>query len=242
MPRFTEDGEILHKSKGEKHYREHLLDQLVSDLTHMQKHKWLENKSFDTMVQRINLEKFSPKTAFEGTDANLASRGTTAGLYSPASKKGMSKFGFKKGKRSDSGRRGDRDNRGRDYSNDEDDHSYRRDNAKSRTRYDDDDDDDKYRRNRRDDDGFESNRSNKPPPMPARRRDESPELNKAMQALAIADYNSGEPGDLMFEKGDKIEILDSVDDNWYKGKLRGKVGIFPKTFVKDSHPPPAYRR
>ena len=33
-----------------------------------------------------------------------------------------------------------------------------------------------------------------------------------------------------------IEILDNSDENWWKGQLRGKVGLFPKNFVSKHVP------
>ncbi|KAJ3127288.1 ESCRT-0 subunit protein hse1 [Nowakowskiella sp. JEL0407] len=53
------------------------------------------------------------------------------------------------------------------------------------------------------------------------------------RVVAIEDYDSSEPGDLAFKKGDIITVLKSVDENWYSGKFRGKEGIFPKSFVQD---------
>ena len=33
-------------------------------------------------------------------------------------------------------------------------------------------------------------------------------------------------------KGDIINVIRQVDENWCEGKLRGKLGIFPVTFVE----------
>uniref|UniRef100_A0A8B9XGZ8 SH3 domain containing 19 n=1 Tax=Bos mutus grunniens TaxID=30521 RepID=A0A8B9XGZ8_BOSMU len=38
--------------------------------------------------------------------------------------------------------------------------------------------------------------------------------------------------DLAFKRGDRILILERVDSDWYKGRLRGREGIFPAVFVR----------
>ena len=41
-----------------------------------------------------------------------------------------------------------------------------------------------------------------------------------------------EPGELRFNKGDQIQVLDSSDPNWWKGMCRGEQGLFPSTYAK----------
>lgn len=48
---------------------------------------------------------------------------------------------------------------------------------------------------------------------------------------AIYDLNSDDPGELSFRKGDVITVLESVYRDWWKGSLRGEVGIFPLNYV-----------
>ncbi|KAJ3038365.1 Neutrophil cytosol factor 2 [Rhizophlyctis rosea] len=67
----------------------------------------------------------------------------------------------------------------------------------------------------------------KPKPTPG------PKVGGKPSVIAISDFDAVEPEDLAFRTGDIITILESVDENWYKGELRGKVGIFPKTYVQD---------
>ncbi|KAK3099484.1 hypothetical protein FSP39_005124 [Pinctada imbricata] len=50
--------------------------------------------------------------------------------------------------------------------------------------------------------------------------------------VALYDFQSNDPGDLNFVTGDKIEIIEKLGDEWLKGKLNGKEGIFPSNFVK----------
>lgn len=44
--------------------------------------------------------------------------------------------------------------------------------------------------------------------------------------------NDEEEGCLTFNKGDIINVIRRVDENWAEGKLDGKIGIFPLAFVE----------
>ncbi|ODQ64497.1 hypothetical protein NADFUDRAFT_36054, partial [Nadsonia fulvescens var. elongata DSM 6958] len=48
---------------------------------------------------------------------------------------------------------------------------------------------------------------------------------------ALYDLNSTESGELSFRKGDVITVLESVYRDWWRGSLRGQVGIFPLNYV-----------
>ena len=50
-------------------------------------------------------------------------------------------------------------------------------------------------------------------------------------AVATYDYNSQVPEDLVFSAGDIIEIIEWVNDEWFRGRLRGSVGLVPCTYV-----------
>jgi len=68
-----------------------------------------------------------------------------------------------------------------------------------------------------------------------------PELGKPLsplegvaRAIALYEFKAVEAGDLSFSRGDVIIVTrksDSTDD-WWKGKLNGKEGIFPANFVE----------
>uniref|UniRef100_W5M1Q5 Neutrophil cytosolic factor 2 n=1 Tax=Lepisosteus oculatus TaxID=7918 RepID=W5M1Q5_LEPOC len=58
-------------------------------------------------------------------------------------------------------------------------------------------------------------------------KDESP------QVVAIYSYEASEPEDLQFNSGDVITVISKVNEEWFEGKCKGKVGIFPAAFVKD---------
>ncbi|KAG5894443.1 hypothetical protein JTB14_014892 [Gonioctena quinquepunctata] len=55
------------------------------------------------------------------------------------------------------------------------------------------------------------------------------------QCKALYDFrmtNDEEEGCLAFNKGDIINVIRRVDENWAEGKLEGRIGIFPLAFVE----------
>lgn len=64
-----------------------------------------------------------------------------------------------------------------------------------------------------------------------------PSYNVAANGLgsaeALYDYNGQNPStDLSFHRGDIIQLTELVNDDWWKGSLNGKTGIFPRNYVK----------
>ncbi|KAJ7422609.1 NADPH oxidase activator 1 isoform X1 [Pitangus sulphuratus] len=51
------------------------------------------------------------------------------------------------------------------------------------------------------------------------------------QMLAQHSYLAQGPGDLEFNKGDVLDILSEVNEDWLEGRCNGKTGIFPKCFA-----------
>lgn len=51
-------------------------------------------------------------------------------------------------------------------------------------------------------------------------------------AVALYDYNSGVPDDLIFKAGDVITITEEVSSEWLRGELHGRTGLVPITYVK----------
>lgn len=49
--------------------------------------------------------------------------------------------------------------------------------------------------------------------------------------LAQHSYVAQGPGDLEFSKGDMLDILSEVNEDWLEGRCNGKTGIFPKCFA-----------
>lgn len=50
--------------------------------------------------------------------------------------------------------------------------------------------------------------------------------------VALYRFQALEPNELDFEVGDRIQILETLEDGWLKGSLRGRTGVFPYRFVK----------
>eukprot|EP00057_Strongylocentrotus_purpuratus_P032667 XP_788430.2 PREDICTED: protein enhancer of sevenless 2B [Strongylocentrotus purpuratus] len=53
--------------------------------------------------------------------------------------------------------------------------------------------------------------------------------------LALYDFTAGEEGELSFKKGDRIEVINETDPNWWTGKLVAteSQGLFPSTYTKE---------
>lgn len=49
---------------------------------------------------------------------------------------------------------------------------------------------------------------------------------------ALFDFQPSEAGELQFRKGDIIAVIESVYKDWWKGSLRGQIGIFPLNYVE----------
>ncbi|KAI9314534.1 hypothetical protein BX666DRAFT_1967603 [Dichotomocladium elegans] len=60
---------------------------------------------------------------------------------------------------------------------------------------------------------------------------------------AIYDYQSDDPStDLVFRRGDVIIVTEYVNDDWWRGELNGKSGIFPQNHVQKIASPKAAKR
>ncbi|XP_069024137.1 sorbin and SH3 domain-containing protein 2 [Embiotoca jacksoni] len=51
-------------------------------------------------------------------------------------------------------------------------------------------------------------------------------------ARAIYDFKAQTAKELTFKKGDAVNIIRQIDANWYEGEHRGRVGIFPISYVE----------
>ncbi|BGP18863.1 hypothetical protein JCM10213_003518 [Rhodosporidiobolus nylandii] len=74
-----------------------------------------------------------------------------------------------------------------------------------------------------------------PPAAPAATRPPPPAAPQARgigHAVALYDYDATQPEDLPFKEGERVEILEVVSDDWYRGALNGKEGIFPSSYVQ----------
>jgi signal transducing adaptor molecule len=66
-----------------------------------------------------------------------------------------------------------------------------------------------------------------PPPV-------TPSKATAARVRAIYPFTTTERGELSFEKGDVIKVIDRMYDEWYTGAVGGRIGIFPVSYVVSS--------
>ena len=49
---------------------------------------------------------------------------------------------------------------------------------------------------------------------------------------AVFSFEKTQEGDLEFQEGDRIEIVEEVGHDWLRGRLAGREGMFPAGFVE----------
>lgn len=49
------------------------------------------------------------------------------------------------------------------------------------------------------------------------------------------DFSAQEGSQLPFLRGDIIEVLDCPDPSWWQGRIYGRVGLFPRSYVHPLH-------
>ncbi|XP_058476926.1 dynamin-binding protein isoform X1 [Solea solea] len=54
----------------------------------------------------------------------------------------------------------------------------------------------------------------------------------SVYGVALYEFRAMEPGELDFNVGDRIRVVNTLEDGWLEGELRGQCGIFPHRFVK----------
>ncbi|KAM6972326.1 sorbin and SH3 domain-containing protein 2 isoform 2-T2 [Aplochiton taeniatus] len=57
-------------------------------------------------------------------------------------------------------------------------------------------------------------------------------LHQKQPARAIYDFKAQTAKEISFKKGDAVNIIRQIDSNWYEGEHRGRVGIFPISYVE----------
>lgn len=68
-------------------------------------------------------------------------------------------------------------------------------------------------------------------PAVRRTSDATPPPRPNSQVKALYDFTAEEEDELGFNTGDIIEVLDRSDPSWWKGRLRGNVGLFPANYT-----------
>lgn len=66
-----------------------------------------------------------------------------------------------------------------------------------------------------------------PPPPPP-----SAPADKKVTVVALYDHEAEADDELNFKTGDVVEVLETSDDGWWKGRCHGKVGLFPVNYVE----------
>ncbi|XP_062533527.1 SH3 domain-containing kinase-binding protein 1 isoform X2 [Armigeres subalbatus] len=61
-------------------------------------------------------------------------------------------------------------------------------------------------------------------------RDKTAAQNR--RCKVIYSYQENKPDELTLAVGDIVEIFEEVEEGWWKGKLKGKTGVFPSNFVE----------
>uniref|UniRef100_A0AAZ3PUB9 Dynamin-binding protein n=1 Tax=Oncorhynchus tshawytscha TaxID=74940 RepID=A0AAZ3PUB9_ONCTS len=63
-------------------------------------------------------------------------------------------------------------------------------------------------------------------------REDEEEEEDGVYGVALHDFRAMEPGELEFDVGDRIRVVNTLEDGWLSGELRGQCGVFPHRFVK----------
>uniref|UniRef100_A0A8C7DMH2 Dynamin-binding protein n=1 Tax=Oncorhynchus kisutch TaxID=8019 RepID=A0A8C7DMH2_ONCKI len=63
-------------------------------------------------------------------------------------------------------------------------------------------------------------------------REDEEEEEDGVYGVALHDFRAMEPGELEFDVGDRIRVVNTLEDGWLSGELRGRCGVFPHRFVK----------
>ncbi|NXP30175.1 GRAP protein, partial [Leiothrix lutea] len=65
--------------------------------------------------------------------------------------------------------------------------------------------------------------------------DQTQKVKKPRFVQAQFDFSAQEDSQLPFLRGDIIEVLGCPDPSWWQGKIYGRVGLFPRSYVHPIH-------
>jgi len=70
------------------------------------------------------------------------------------------------------------------------------------------------------------------PEVPAASQEPTPgAIPIVTRVRALHNFEPTEPGELGFEKGDVIKVVDRGYKDWWRGQFKGRTGIFPVNYV-----------
>ncbi|KAF8308835.1 hypothetical protein DL93DRAFT_2086491, partial [Clavulina sp. PMI_390] len=70
-----------------------------------------------------------------------------------------------------------------------------------------------------------------PPPEP----EEEPEPEPEEWVKALYDHQGEDSGDLPFQEGARIKVIEHNSPDWWTGELNGRQGLFPSSYVEIMH-------
>ena len=58
-------------------------------------------------------------------------------------------------------------------------------------------------------------------------------MHTQQKVQALYDFEPQEEGELLMRKGDIVNVVEKVDQNWWKGTCEGRTGLFPAPYVRE---------
>ncbi len=62
-------------------------------------------------------------------------------------------------------------------------------------------------------------------------------MHSGPRCVALFDYEGEEEDELTFSQGDVIALLELIGQEWGRGQIHGRIGIFPLNFTEVVEPP-----